>query len=293
MFGSSPVGIMDNAHAIEVVCRGGQPEQSATATVIVSLYDYEHHIVECLESVRTQALADLDLVVVDDCSSDLSLKVVREWLGQHGGRFARYLLLQHKTNGGLARARNTAFAHSRTEYVFVLDADNLLYPRCVEALVAALDNCAASFAYCIHEKFGEVHGISNFEPWTPSALRTGNMVDAMVLLRKSVWEKVGGYSTSMPVMGWEDFDLWFKVARAGGWGILVPEILAKYRAHGGSMLNCVTNPKADRLWAYFRANYPEFFSKNGPSSRDLFSPEKLGDPAHKWEQPVLAGKTGV
>ena len=267
---------MNESPTFEVVCRTDAPEQSAVATVIVSLYNYQNHIAECLESVRTQTLADLDLVIVDDCSRDASLDAVREWLGRRGSRFAQYLLLHHKTNGGLARARNTAFAHSRTEYVFVLDADNLLYPRCVEALVAAMHNCTASFAYSIHEKFGDVHGISNFEPWTPAALRTANMVDAMVLLRKSVWEVVGGYSTNMPVMGWEDFDLWFKVARASGWGILVPEILAKYRSHPGSMLNCVTNPKADRLWSHLRASYPEFFPKNGLASRNLLSPEKIG-----------------
>lgn len=279
---------MDDACAFEIVCRTDAPHRSALATVIVSLYNYQEHIVECLESIRMQTFAGLDLVVVDDCSQDASLEAAREWFGRHGSRFGRYLLLRHASNGGLARARNTAFAQSRTEYVFVLDADNLLYPRCVEALAAALDNCCASFAYCIHEKFGDVHGISNFEPWTPASLRTANMVDAMVLLRKSVWEAVGGYSPNMPVMGWEDFDLWFKLARAGGWGVLVPEILAKYRAHRGSMLNCVTNPKADRLWAHLRSSYPEFFSKNGSTSSNLFSLERLGNKERQWEQPKPA-----
>lgn len=278
---------------MEVVTKQQRRDSTAAASVVISLYNYQNHIVECLESVRTQKLADLDLIIVDDCSRDASLKVAREWLGALGGRFSQCLLLHHKSNCGLAQARNTAFAHSRTEYVFVLDADNALYPRCMEALVAALDTCAASFAYCIHEKFGEARGISNTKPWTPAALRTGNMVDAMVLLRKSVWENVGGYSINMPVMGWEDFDLWFKVARAGGWGILVPEILAKYRAHRGSMLNSVTNPQADRLWAHFRTTYPEFFSKTGPPPGHLFSPEELGNKTGKWERSLLSGKATV
>jgi hypothetical protein len=61
-------------------------------------------------------------------------------------------------------------------------------------------------------------------------------------------------------MGWEDFDLWFKLARLGHWGVLVPEILARYRVHGESMLRTVTNPKVDRLWAHLRSTYPEFFT---------------------------------
>jgi glycosyltransferase involved in cell wall biosynthesis len=259
--GRRSVSAMDEVCSFGMVCHGSASQRPAAATVIISLYNYQDHIVECLESVRAQTMADLDLVVVDDCSQDASLAVVRDWLDRWGDRFSRYLLLHYKTNGGLARARNTAFAHSRTEYVFVLDADNLIYPRCVAALVSALDNCTASFAYCVHEKFGEVHSISNMGPWSPATLSTGNMVDAMALLRKSVWETMGGYSTNMPVMGWEDFDLWFKIARAKGWGILVPEILAKYRFHRGSMLNSITNPKVNRLWAHLRATYPEFLKK--------------------------------
>src|SRR5262249_33783070 len=86
----------------------------------------------------------------------------------------------------------------------------------------------------------------------------------MVLLRKSIWEKLGGYSTNMPVMGWEDFDLWFKLARAKGWGILVPQILTRYRVHGSSMLRTVTNPRADALGSHLRSTYPEFFGDHRP-----------------------------
>ena len=64
----------------------------------------------------------------------------------------------------------------------------------------------------------------------------------------------------MPVMGWEDFDLWFKIARLKGWGLQVPEILGRYFVHRDSMLRTVTNPEAERQWAYLRSKYPEFFT---------------------------------
>jgi glycosyltransferase involved in cell wall biosynthesis len=241
--------------------RGG-----SKVTVAVSLFNYRDYVVSCLESVTWQTLEDLDLVVVDDCSTDGGTDVVLRWLGVHGGRFGRWALLRHQENSGLAAARNTGFAHARTEHVFVLDADNLLYPRCLEQLGKALAHCDASFAYCYHEKFGAATGLLNLRPWNPDSLRHGNTIDAMVLLRRSVWEAVGGYSRNLPVMGWEDFDLWIKISRMSGWGVQVPETLGRYYVHQDSMLWTVTNPRAHELWDYLRSTYPDFFQSSSCSS---------------------------
>jgi glycosyltransferase involved in cell wall biosynthesis len=196
---------------------------------------------------------------VDDCSTDDSLQVVVQWLEKNESSFRDILLIHHKSNRGLPYARNSAFAHARTDYVFVLDADNLLYPRCLERLLDGLRRCDASFAYCLLEKFGEETGIGNTRPWNPTALQQGNFIDAMVLHRKELWEQAGGYATDMPAMGWEDFELWFRIAAVGGWGVQIPEILARYRVKRNSMLRAVTNPNADKLWAYLRAKHPESF----------------------------------
>ena len=234
----------------------------ARVTVAISLYNYRQYITECLQSVHDQTLEHLDLVVVDDRSDDDGQQEVCRWLSVNGHRFGRYALLKHRTNRKLPATRNSAFARARTEYVFVLDADNLLYPRCLNQLCAALDESAASFAYCYLEQFGDASGLHNLSPWNPSTFKNGNTIDAMAMLRRSVWESAGGYSTDMPAMGWEDFDLWFKVARIGGWGIQVPEILGRYRVHHDSMIWTVTNPSADALWRHLRAKYPEAFASS-------------------------------
>jgi glycosyltransferase involved in cell wall biosynthesis len=232
----------------------------AAVTVIVSLYNYGAYLPTCLDSVRDQTLDALDLIVVDDHSTDHSVDVASRWFAAHGDRFSQFRLLRHSVNSGLAHTRNTAFAHARTPFVFVLDADNALYPRCLERLLSALQNCAASFAYCIAERFGDVGGLTNYEPWAPARFAVNNIIDAMVLMRKAAWENVRGYSTDMPAMGWEDFDLWFKLARAAGWGVLVPEVLTRYRVHGSSMLRTVTNPRVSLLWPHLHSTYPEFFT---------------------------------
>lgn len=245
----------------KIVVQKKKTDKVPRVTVAISLFNYKRYIIECLESVRVQTIKDLDLIIVDDCSTDASLDTTHRWLMKKGGRFSSYKLMKHDKNSGLSRTRNTGFANSRTKNVFVLDADNILYPRCLEKLDTALENCDASFAYCYLEKFGDVNCLQNTKPWNPSTLKDGNTIDAMVLLRKRVWEVIGGYSRDM-LMGWEDFELWFKIANAKGWGLLVPEILAKYRVHGASMLNTVTNPNIEKLWAHLRKYYKEFFQEN-------------------------------
>lgn len=242
----------------EIVAEGERRAPTPSVTVAISLYNYEEFVASCVESVREQTLSELDLVVVDDCSTDGSVRVVCDWLVRNGDRLARYRFIRHKSNQGLAGSRNTAFENARTKFVFVLDADNLLYPRCLERLRLALESCDASFAYCYLEKFGTENCLQNVRPWDSGALQYGNTIDAMVMMRKTVWEQIGGYSQA-PVMGWEDFEMWFKIARNKGWGILVPEILARYRVHSASMLNTVTNRNVSKLWPYLRKKYPEFF----------------------------------
>ncbi len=233
--------------------------QVPSVSVIVSLYNYQQYIEECLESVKNQTLQAFDLLVVDDCSQDNSTTIVKKWMKQNYARFNRCCLLRHKQNLGLAPTRNTAFEQARTPYVFVLDADNSLYPRCLERHLAVLSECDASFSYSYLEVFGAVRGLQNTTLWDKALLQFGNMVDAMVMMRKNAWEQAGGYSI-MEVMGYEDYDLWFKIANHEGWGVLIPEILARYRVHTKSMLRTITNPKSDRLREILLESYPQYFT---------------------------------
>jgi glycosyltransferase involved in cell wall biosynthesis len=243
----------------KIVFQARRATAISKVTVAISLYNYADYIIDCLDSVARQSLTPLDLVIVDDCSTDKSVELANDWQLRNSSRFGRSTLLRHTTNQGLAAARNAGWEHALSDYVFVLDADNVLYPRCLEALSAALDNCSASFAYCYLEKFGEVSMLQNTKVWDPNTLHRSNTIDAMVLHRRSTLAEVGGYSTDMPAMGWEDYDLWFKIAEIGAWGVLVPEILARYRVHSTSMLHQTTNPNAHKLTKYMRQKHPSFF----------------------------------
>ena len=240
----------------EVIFESGHLSE-AKATVCVTLYNYENYILDALHSAYDQTLDELGLVVLDDCSGDFGLRRVERWLGEYSERFAGTCLLHHPINRGLGIARNGAVARAESDFIMILDADNELQPRCVERLVSGIEGTDFGFAYCILERFGEHTGLMGTLNWDPELLRTDNYIDAMALIKKDLWEAVGGY-TPMAVSGWEDFDFWCKCAELRIRGHMVPEILARYRVHGSSMLRTETDrPEGNsRLRAEMMERHP-------------------------------------
>ena len=154
-------------------------------------------------------------------------------------------------NHGLPAARNLGIEYARGEYVFILDADNVVYPHALSRLAERLDNDRdAAFAYGILEKFDDdgPYDLVSHLAWDPQRLRFGNYIDAMAMIRRSAFDAVGGYTTDPRLGGWEDLALWCSFAEAGMRGALVPEIVARYRAGRHSMLS-LTNIDASEAWS--------------------------------------------
>jgi hypothetical protein len=210
----------------------------AAVTVIIPLHNYPDYVIEALESVAAQSLALIDLVVVDDASTDDSLAMASEWCEAHHERFNRLLVLRHTQNSGLAAARNSGFAAAETRFVLPLDADNRLRPDCCATLLAALEGSEAAFAYPAIRHFGDETGVIGMEPFSALRLLQGNYIDAMALVAKWAWAAAGGYANIR--YGWEDFDFWARLVELGHFGISVPDILADYRVHRASMLHTTT-----------------------------------------------------
>lgn len=211
----------------------------ADVTVIIPLYNYAHYIEEALESVRRQTVPRLDLVVVDDASTDESLQVACAWVRRHQGRFNRVMVLRNDVNSGLARSRNVGFNAAETPFVLPLDADNRLLPDCCAVLLDALLHSRAGFAYSMLQCFNASDHVLGTEEFVPIRFASSNYIDAMALVAKWCWAKVGGYTHIR--FGWEDYDFWCKCVERGLWAEHVREILAEYRVHESSMLRTSTD----------------------------------------------------
>ena len=213
--------------------------QSAEVTVVVPVYNYARYVVEALDSVHHQTLVPLDLIVVDDASTDDSPAIIDDWARRHTNRFNRLVVMRNCRNAGLARARNVGFDQAETPFVLPLDADNRLCPECCAKCLEALQMSRAAFAYPSLQCFGSADHLTGTEPFSAIRLATGNYIDAMALIAKWAWAAVGGY-THIPY-GWEDYDFWCRCVEHGFWGQQVPEILAEYRLHSTSMLHTQTD----------------------------------------------------
>jgi hypothetical protein len=235
---------------------GPYQEREPRVTVAVTLYNYEGFIGEALESVALSAFQEFEIVLVDDASTDDSLRTAQETLERFP--WLAGLMVARGANAGLPAARNLAIEHARGEYIFILDADNLIYPHCFGRLVDRLDRePEAAFAYGILEKFdaGGPYDLLSWPTWDPARLRHGNLVDAMSMVRRSSFATVGGYTTDPRLGGWEDLALWCSFVQAGMHGTLVPEILARYRAGRRSMIS-LTNIDASEAWSVLLERFP-------------------------------------
>jgi glycosyltransferase involved in cell wall biosynthesis len=227
----------------------------------VSLFDYEDLIEAALESVAASSLKQVELVVVDDGSADGSLERAHAWFASHPEMPG--VLLAHGCNRGLPTARNTALERARAELVFILDADNSVYPHGLARLAEALDDDpGASFAYGLIARFTKdgAFDLMSVGPWDPEYLRTVNYIDAMALIRTRELRELGGYSTDLRLYGWEDYDLWCGFAERGRRAVAVPEIVARYRVAPESMLRSVTTISNSEAFAVLIERHPRLMA---------------------------------
>lgn len=223
-------------------------------SVVIPLYNYAHMIRETLDCLKEQAFKDFALVIVNDRSTDNSLEVARQWCEENAGHFKRIRLISNRENGGLSVARNTGISATTSDYIFFLDADNLIYPRCLSRLVEALDGSQAAFAFSMLEVFGGRKGVIGTRIFDIDLLAIENYIDAMAMIRRSALIEIDGYTVMK--YGWEDYELWLRLAEHGMTGIQVPELLGRYRSHGTSMSNTTTATNNEAVKRQIKEMHP-------------------------------------
>ncbi len=215
-------------------------------SVVIPLFNYEKYVSDALNSVLGQTVREIDVIVVDDRSTDESVSVAEHWLEEHANQFNYVALLRNMSNSKLGRTRNAAVDFSDTEFFLPLDPDNLLLPGCIEKLSNALDETGAAFAYPAIELFGDSTGEIGRLEFDPALFQCGNYIDAMAMVRKACWSAVGGYAPLDPP-GWEDYDFWCQLVEKGFAGTRVNEVVARYRVHKSSMLYTTTDVPNNKL----------------------------------------------
>jgi hypothetical protein len=198
-------------------------------TVVIPCFNLGGYLPGAVASVRSQTFTDVEIVVVDDGSSEADTRRAIDAVAAPDVRVIR------TGHGGLSAARNAGLRNARGEYVSCLDADDLFEPEWLDVAVARLD-ADPGLAFVSHwlETFGEEQ-----VRWTPGradlpALLDQNTFNGGALFRRVLVDQVGGFDESIRD-GCEDWEFWIRVLAAGHRGGIVPRVLYRYRRRPGSM----------------------------------------------------------
>ena len=197
-------------------------------SVVIPCFEQEAYARELLASILAQTFADWEAILVDDGSRTADLgRMVRE-TGD-----ARCRVITHERNRGLGAARNTGFAAARGRLVVAVDADDLLTPSFLAVTTTALSDPEADCAYTDFQLFGDSTAVWRFEPGSPADMLSRQWIPGPgALMRKELWERLGGYQN---LWGNEDWEFWIAAVRAGVKTIRVPAPLYLYRRTPQSM----------------------------------------------------------
>jgi len=211
-------------------------------SVVLPAHNAERTVAATLASIRAQTYRDLEIIVVDDGSTDATAAIVR----REAGKDERIRLISTR-NGGVARARNIGIAASRGAYVAPIDADDLWHPEKITRQVVAIEagGPEMAFVYTFYRRIDEADRLLySADPWDFSGhvfLRMlllnfiGN--GSSLLIRRAPLEEVGGYEPELHrqgAQGCEDYLI--QLLLASRWKVgVVPEYLTGYRLTPGAM----------------------------------------------------------
>lgn len=209
-------------------------------SVVMPCYNAAPYLEEAVGSALRQSYGDVEVVLVDDGSTDGSAEIAARLEAEHPER----IRLAHTNHLGPYPARNHALRMIRGEYVAFLDADDWWDAGTLEKLHSALLATKADIAYCGWQNVGE--GVVS-EPYVPPEYERDDPVAHFVrtcpwpihgaLIRRSLVEKLGGFSerrfSSM------DYDFWLRALAMSRQIVRVPEVLAFYRWHGQGQVSAV------------------------------------------------------
>jgi len=202
-------------------------------SVIMSVHNGEAYLKDAVESVLSQTYKDFEFIVVDDASTDSSLKILES--------YPSIKIVRNEKNIGLTKSLNHALSIAQGDYIARMDADDISLPHRLQVQKDFLDShpsivCVGSSLTIIDTK-GNVVGTK--QATTDSDLLMFYMIlknqiaHPSVMFRKDIILAAGGYDESVRYA--QDYDLWSRLMNAGYTFSNINEPLIKYRIHGESI----------------------------------------------------------
>ena len=108
-------------------------------SIVIPVYNVEPYIERCFQSVISQTYRNYEIIFVDDCGTDKSVKILQRLIDEYNGDIS-LRLIHHEINKGLSAARNSGMKIASGDYIYFVDSDDLIFPESLEKLVQPLMN---------------------------------------------------------------------------------------------------------------------------------------------------------
>jgi len=204
-------------------------------SIIVSCYNHEAYIEDCVLSILKQTYNNVELIVIDDGSSDNSATILEQLQKEHHFYFER------QANQGLTKTLNKAIKLAKGKYIAPLGSDDIILPNKTAIQVNYLEQrpdiaVIGGNILCIDEQ-GNVKPKQRHKGYREVDFKTifkqPKLIPAApsVMIRASVLEEINGYNTECQL---EDLYLWLKITQAGYPIAVLAEVVAHYREHASN-----------------------------------------------------------
>ena len=195
-------------------------------SVIVPMYNAAPFIGDTLESIIASTYRPIEVIIVDDGSTDESL-CLAQFFAQHQPE----VQVLTQANAGVSAARNHAIRAAQGEYILPVDADDKISNTYIEHAVAAM-NEQVRVVGCRAQFFGAQQGEWKLADYSPERLARMNMIHISSLFRRADWKRVGGFCEEEIYR--EDWDFWLSIMELGGEYVRLDEIGLFYRVQKNS-----------------------------------------------------------
>jgi len=236
-------------------------KETPLVTVILTAYNQEKYVGETLQSVFDQTYTNLELIVVDNASTDDTLVVVQAFKNAYGS----FPVIKNRRNAGLCAAFNQGLSIAKGKYVIDLSGDDLLMANRIEKQVAAFELLADDFAvvfsnaryinpagkelenhYAVDAQEHAIREVPSGDVYK-NVLERYFICTPTMMMRTSTMFELGGYDETLT---FEDFDFWVRSAAKYKYFYL-DEVLTKKRIVPSSLSSMVYKKGSGMLASYY------------------------------------------
>lgn len=256
-------------------------------SIAVIAYNSSDTISETLESAFAQTYVNVELIVSDDGSKDNTLKIVRMWMNAHKNRFSRVAIIASKSNRGTSVNYNRAVDACKGEWVFCVDADDLLLPNAIDTYLSFIEKNPSSHfifgkvipfgTYKVSKDFLKQYVDYSFFNLSAKAqydyliCQRNCLCSASFIFHLPMYKKLGiKHDERIPII--EDWPKWINITKAGTHLDFMDDDVVKYRIHASSSGSQTSSPLFLKSFALVYLYYCyEYRMKNGNKRNEILN----------------------